>query len=208
MPNTFQGLIVVLVALLPGALFMWAVERLVGRYGIGFSDRLLRFIGVSTVLHVVAAPATYRIWHAYVRDGAQPADELLPLWLWPVLALYVAVPILLGMLVGQAFNRWNLPEIVTGANPAPTAWDHVFSGNPNAWVRLKLKSGDWIGGAYGGTSYAGGYPEPADLFVSIAAEVDPDTGEFARHPNNNPVLQDYGFLVRWDEVEFLQFAPR
>jgi hypothetical protein len=207
-PSTFQALAVVLVALLPGGLFMWAVERLAGRYGIGFSDRLLRFVGVSVVLHVLAAPATYRIWHDYLRTDALPRGETLPLWMWPVAMLYVGVPIVLGTLFGLGLRRWDLPEVVTGANPAPTAWDHVLSTAPDGWIRMKLKSGVWIGGAYAEGSYAGGYPEPADMFVSQAVEIDPETGEFARDQHAQAVLKGYGFIVRWAEVEYLEFAPR
>ena len=58
MPSTFEARSVVLLALLPGGLFMWALERLVGRYGIGLSDRVLRFVAASTILHVFAAPLT------------------------------------------------------------------------------------------------------------------------------------------------------
>ncbi len=172
MPSTFEALAVVLVALLPGGLFMWAVERLVGRYGIGFSDRLLRFVGVSTVLHVFAAPATYNIWHDYFRTDAVTRSETLPLWMWPVVAAYVIVPIALGTLLGLALNRYSLPDVVAGSNPAPTAWDHLFSNSPEGYVRMKLKSGVWIGGTYTANSYAGGYPEPADVYVSEAVEVD------------------------------------
>lgn len=208
MPSTFQALAVVLVALLPGGLFMWAVERLAGRYGIGFSDRLLRFVGVSVMLHVVAAPVTYKLWYDYFRAEARPEDTLLPLWLWPVAGAYVAVPILLGTLLGVGLRKWDLPALIAGANPAPTAWDHVLSANPDGWIRMKLKSGAWIGGAYAEESYAGGYPEPADMFVSEAVEIDPQTGEFVRDPRGQPVLKGYGFIVRWAEIEYLEFAAR
>jgi hypothetical protein len=73
---------------------------------------------------------------------------------------------------------------------------------------MRLKSGTWIGGAYAEGSYAGGYPEPSDIYVSQAAVVDPETGEFERHPSGKPKLSAYGFLVRWSEIEFLDFAKR
>ena len=208
MPGTFQALAVVLIGLLPGGLFIWATERLVGRYGIDFSDRLLRFVGVSALLHVIAAPATYHIWRTYLRPDAQPPDASLPLWLWPVAGLYVGLPIVLGTLIGLGLRKWDLPAVVAGSNPAPTAWDHVLSTNPDGWIRMKLKSGAWIGGAYAEDSYAGGYPEPADIFVSEAVEIDSATGEFAKDRRGRPLLKGCGFIVRWAEVEYLEFAPR
>src|SRR4051794_14719237 len=123
MPSTFQALAVVLIALLPGGLYLWAVERLVGRWGVGFSDRLLRFVGVSAFLHVLAAPLTYLVWHDYLRTGAVPNGKMLPLWLWPVAACYIVVPTLLGTAVGYAMKNWDLPEWLVGSTRAPTAWD-------------------------------------------------------------------------------------
>lgn len=75
-------------------------------------------------------------------------------------------------------------------------------------VRLKLKSETWIGGAYADGSHTSGYPEPADLYLSVAVEIDPETGEFVRDDDGKPVRKGYGLLIRWDEVEFLEFAAR
>src|SRR6266705_323036 len=99
MPETFQALGVLVLALLPGALYVWSFERLAGAWGIKLADRLLRFIGVSAVLHVTFLPITYRLWSEYVRSG-RVADGTVPLIAWPVLILYVAVPIAGGTLVG------------------------------------------------------------------------------------------------------------
>lgn len=51
MPDTFQAIAVFAVALLAGALYVWAFERQAGRWGIGLSDRLLRFVGGSVLFH-------------------------------------------------------------------------------------------------------------------------------------------------------------
>jgi hypothetical protein len=60
MISTFQALLVTLLALLPGALYSFAYERVAGGYGISFSDRLLRFVAASAVLHaLLAAPEVY-----------------------------------------------------------------------------------------------------------------------------------------------------
>lgn len=208
MPTSFDALAVLVIAILPGASFMWALERIVGGWGIGFSDRVLRFIGVSAILHLLAAGGTYLLWFNYFREGAWNAADKLPWWLWLVVAAYVLIPIVLGTLFGLAVRHKNLPEWLTGSNPAPTAWDQVFFDAPDAWIRMKLKSGPFIGGAFAKGSYAGGYPEPADLWLKEAAEVDPDTGEFARDAHGQAKLKGYGLLVRWDELEYLEFAPR
>jgi uncharacterized protein DUF6338 len=210
MPNTFQALAVLLLALLPGALFIWGFERISGRWVIGLSDRILRFFGISALFQALAAPATYAIWHKYLREGALSHDKTVPWWLWAVVVVYVALPFLIGSWLAvsveadKPWARWAIGY----TDPAPTAWDFVFSSESSAWVRLKLKSGRWAGGAYTGDGYSGGYPEPPDLYLNAVAEVDPDTGEFIRDAKGDAIIKPYGLLVRWEEVEFLEFAPR
>jgi hypothetical protein len=59
MPETFQSLAVLVLALLPGSLYVWAFERQAGAWGIRLADRLFRFVGFSAVLHALIAPITY-----------------------------------------------------------------------------------------------------------------------------------------------------
>jgi len=55
-------------------------------------------------------------------------------------------------------------------------------------------------------SYAAGYPEEPDLLIAEAAEVDPDSGEFVFDASGNPRLRGSALLVRWNEVEYLEFV--
>lgn len=209
MPTSFQAVAVLVVALVPGALYVWSFERRAGRWGIGLSDRIFRFIGVSAIFHTLLAPATYWFWSTQwsrLRDQDGPSW-----WLWAVAVGYVALPLLVGSWVGYATrkgSRWAL--FFTGPDPAPRAWDYLFQGNRDGWIRLKLKSGTWVAGAYatsvgGLRSYAAGYPEDQDFFLATTVSVDPDTGAFLFDEKNEVVLQEGGLLVRWDEVEYLQF---
>ena len=209
--KTFEAIAVAVVALLPGALYVWGFERQVGNWGIGLSDRLLRFLGTSAVFHAVVAPLTYWLWTTYVRSGQVSRGHLLPPWLWLIVFAYVAFPFLLGTRVGLATShgrQWV--RAFTGPDPAPRAWDHFFASHPDGWMRLRLKSGTWIGGAYapsdeGLASYAAGYPESQDLFLAETVEVDPDSGEFILD-NGQPVRRGTSLLIGWDEVEFLEFG--
>lgn len=208
MPDTFQAVAVVAVALLPGALYVWAFERQAGRWGIGLSDRLLRFVGGSALFQATAAPLMYWMW----TDQVPNAQARTPLswWVWLLVVAYVTTPTLLGTVVGRgvrAERRWT--ALFTGPDPAPRAWDHLFGQKADGWVRLRMKSGVWLGGAYadanGRRSYAAGYPEPQDLFLAAAVELDQDTGEFAVDEDGNVPLLEGGILVRWEEVEHLEF---
>lgn len=108
----------------------------------------------------------------------------LPLWLWPVILAYVAVPFTGGDRVGLATRngqRWA--RLLTGPDPAPRAWDYFFASRPDGWVRLRLKSGVWIGGAYApsdrGISFIRRWvSRDAGLFLAETVEMDPDSGEF------------------------------
>lgn len=153
MPQTIQALAVVVIALLPGALYVWAVEREVGRWGVGLSDRVLRFVGGSAIFHAVVAPVSYGLWRQYGR--ALSAGEDVSWWLWSVPLLYVGVPAIAGTLVGRG-------------------------------QRLGKKWTRWA-------------------ILSAAVAVDPDTGEFVIGPDGHIALEPGSLLIRWDEVEFLEF---
>lgn len=206
MPTSLQAVVAVLLALLPGALAVWWFERFAGAWGIGLPDRLVRFVGVSAVFHAIAAPLTYWTWRNYIESGKWEAGERLPWALWLALLLYVVVPMAAGSAAGlasRAENRWA--KVITGPAPAPRAWDSFFFGRPDGWMRLKLKSGSWIGGAYSRGSYAAGYPEPSDLYLAAAADVDATSGAFVFDENDQVVLRESGILIRWEEVEYLEF---
>lgn len=108
-----------------------------------------------------------------------------------------------GVRTGRTWTTW-----LTGPTPAPRGWDHLFGPRPDGWVRLHMKSGAWLGGAFaeveGRRSYAAGYPEPQDLYLAATVALDPDTGEFVRDPDGEISLLPGGILLRWDEIEHLE----
>jgi hypothetical protein len=123
------------------ALYVWAFEREAGGWGLGVTDRLLRFVGVSAVFHALAAPLTYIAYQHYVLTGRLAGGKALPLWLWLVPAVYVAAPAVAGSVTGSASadgKRWT--RYIAGRSPAPRAGDHLFSAHDlTGWVRLKMK---------------------------------------------------------------------
>jgi hypothetical protein len=126
-PDTFQAIAVLALAVLPGALYIWAFERVVGRWGIGLTDRLLRFVGISAGVHVLLAPITYRWYRLYVQSGDLAAGRTLPRMVWFSMIAYVFVPIVIGYLIGHATKRnvgWV--NFIVGEQPAPRAWDELF----------------------------------------------------------------------------------
>jgi len=209
MPETFESLAVIALALLPGALYVWSFERLVGRWGISLADRALRFVGGSAIFHAAFLPVSFSLWATYVRSGEIDRFNRLPRVIWVPVLFYVAIPIAIGSLAGVGTRRgWRWTKLLTGPDPAPRAWDYLFSNHPDGWILLRLKTGTWLGGAYarqdGRRSYASGYPEAGELFIAEAASVDPETGEF-EYANGEVVLLGSSILIRWEEVEYLEF---
>jgi len=207
-PSSVSAVIAIAVALLPGALYVWSFERQAGRWGIGLSDRVLRFVGGSAIFHALFAPVTYWVWRTVWPDLHE--REAMSLWTWLLPIAYVAVPMAAGYVVGNGVRRdatWT--KIVVGLDPAPRAWDYLFQHHIDGWIRLRMKSGVWLGGAFANAnnhkSYAAGYPEPQDLFLAAAVAVDPDTGEFQLTSNGEVELLPGGLLIRWEEVEYLEF---
>lgn len=210
MIGTLQAALATVVALLPGAAFLWSFENRVGRWGIDLPDRLIRFVAGSAVVHLALAPMTYALWRTQLASGSLDAGDTLPLHVWAGLWAYLLVPVVFGLLVGTGIRReWRWITFVTGAAPAPRAWDHLFWQRPVGWVRVKLKSGAWLGGAFtqeaDGRSYASGYPHGGDLYLVRTVRVDPDTGAFLYDEDGRLQLMEAGILVRWEEMEFLEF---
>jgi hypothetical protein len=210
--DTFQALAATMLALLPGGLYTWAYERQAGAWGVGLSDRLVRFLGASAIFHALTASVTYELYRYFVHSGRLARGEELPTWAWLLPVLYVGLPIAAGSVVGAATRGrepWAL--LLTGPSPAPRAWDHLFStGDLEGWVRLRLKNDTWIVGAYATEdqgklrSYASGYPEIQDLFLVETVECDAD-GTMLVDEEQNPRLRGVAVLVRWDEVSYLEF---
>jgi hypothetical protein len=217
-PDTFQAVAVLILLVLPGALYTWAFERVVGPWGVGLVDRILRFIGISAGVQVLLAPITYRWYRVYVHSGDLAAGRSLPLEVWFGIILYVFLPITAGYLIGQA-TKHNVSWIpwIVGKQPAPRAWDELFLQGGNGYVRLRLKSIEsgedrWVAGWFGSARIAGQmrrsrvarYTEAQDLYLVQSFQCDGATGELLLL-NGNVITLDEGLLIRWDEVEYLSF---
>jgi hypothetical protein len=161
MPDTLDAVGIFLLLVLPGATYVWAFEREVGRWGITLVDRTLRFGVFSTVfLAVFAFPIQYVLISA-LGDPPQGGEavslpdrllsgERLDWWLYLVPVLYVGIPLAAGLAVGQgvrAGKKWAFR--IAGRGPAPRAWDYLFGRGPSGVIRARLKDGSWIGGYFG-----------------------------------------------------------
>lgn len=208
MASGLQALTLLVIALLPGAFFVWGFERNAGRYGIGLKDRVLRLIGVSSAF--IAAFAWVLYWLYASHWPAFRSGERLPVWLVVVPVAYLAIPGILGWFVGSRLrngSRWA--RALAGSSRAPRAWDHLFQDRDAGWVRCRMKSQTWIGGVYAEIGskkpYASGYPENQEIFLTRSIFVDQADGSFIYGADGRPLLGAGGILIRWEEIEFMEF---
>lgn len=198
-------------ALLPGASYTFAYERVAGAYGVTLSDRVVRFLAASAVLGSLAAGPAYLLYRHWISSGRLARGDV-GAWLIELTALgYVAVPFVAGSLVGTgAKYGWKWLGFFIGGSHEPRAWDFVWRPGMRAVVRIKLKSESWLAGVFaanqgGRRSYAAGYPEPADLYLSTQLQVDAMTGEYVLDGDQpQPTEGNTGVLLRWDEIEYLE----
>jgi Family of unknown function (DUF6338) len=256
MPETFQALVVTILAVLPGAVFVWAFEGRVGRWHTGkqasFSDRVLRFVGSSAAFFAVYAYPAWLLWTHYFhyRVGKGPNARYqsvfttnfhLPGWFFLLPLAYFLFPFVLGFTLGAIARRRlenrslhhavgetpgggavrmidNITNFVVGDQKPPRAWDYVFlrPAPPRVVVRIKLKGtdpngiGGWVGGLFGGDSWASGYGEnPQDLYLEKTFEMDQATGEFLPGEKEDQYKEKgSGLLVRWEEMEYIETFGR
>jgi hypothetical protein len=209
--DTFQAVAVVILALLPGALYMWAREQRTGRWGVGQADRVLRFVGASSLLHVMLAPLTYYGYGELIQSGRLARGEPLSWWYWLLAIAYVFMPIGAGRLVGTGVRKnWDWVRWIGDIHPAPRAWDFLFARDGLAgWIILRTKDDQWLGGFWaesdegGLQSYASGYPDTQELYLVEQFSV--DDGKIVVDDEGDPATLGRSLLVRWDEIAYLEF---
>lgn len=213
MVSTLEGLLVLTIILLPGALYTWSFEQQAGAWGINNSDRVMRFVGSSAIFHAVAVPLTWQLVSRYAH-GITPGTDM-PWYAWPLALAYVVLPYAAGRITGRGVRqrkRWA--HLLTGPAPAPRAWDQVFSGGQSAWIRIRLKdtsggTGGWIVGTFtpatsGPDSYAAGFPHNQDLYLTDTVEVEPDRGRPLLDLDRKVKSRGYGVLIRWEEIAYVE----
>ena len=216
LPTSLVALGILLVAVFPGAVYTWAFEREAGSYGVTLADRTLRFLAASTVIHLLFAWPEYLVFRVAIegRDRILAGQFAL---LWLVLLLLSVIPAVVGTILGGLYatrttrtswpklRRWltgererRLLHVLLGRDPAPRAWDDLFSERPYCYLRVRTSGDRWLAGKFASASYAAGYPNDPDLLLEEAVEVDQETGVLGK-PLGYPLYIAAG-QIAWIEV--------
>lgn len=223
--------LLLVVFLLPGVTATWGYERTFQAYSRQSKDWGFRLAGIAGVAVAVMAPVLY--WIARHQWAALKSLEELPWWMALVPILYLAIPALLGAVVGRArhyfaqnkrewWMAWpeHLFHFIFGAarshRGAPTAWDYLFEQEESGMVRCKLReSGRWVGGLFGSdqhgsTAYASPYVTDRDLYLRSSVQFDQETGLPLAPKDHFTWLAEppssAGLLVKWEDIETLEFT--
>lgn len=217
MPSTFQALGVALLALLPGALYELAREQRSGRWGLRGTDQLFRMLAFSVAFQVVIAPLTYWLYCHYIITDHISRGHPVSWWMWGLFIAYLLVPFALGRFTATGHHYRSDPDpscwkklvvrvvnLYTDAAPAPRGWDYLFTDRSRTgWIILHLKDGSRLAGTWN-YSYAAGYPDDQDLYLSEQVELTED-GLFVFAEDGLPKSLEKALLIRWDEVSYLDF---
>jgi hypothetical protein len=167
-PDSFEALLVIFFAVLPGATFVYAMERQVGAWGAKAADRLLRFVILSAVLYLVLIPYGYLLYRVYILSGklTQTDDfnsgdwlELFGHWLF-LLAYFGLLPWLIGTWLGhklkdeeekgtEGWVSWMLGQHMR----PPRAFEHLFArddlyGIVRMLIGVTDNSFTWVAGSF------------------------------------------------------------
>lgn len=203
-PSTAEQVAIVLVMLLPGVCYQAVRERLRGLLPAEKEpgNRLVRAVAVSAVLDSVYAVVAGPWLVGFVGGGRggvlralaeRPRQAGLA-----ALLLVVAVPAAVAL--GEAWLAAR--RLRARYDPIPTAWDALFVDRGPCFVRIRLRSGAWLGGWYGGRSNASSYPHPADLYLESQWAMTED-GRFGARLEGTG-----GVYVSGTDVEVLEILER
>jgi hypothetical protein len=186
LPDSFEALAVIFFSVLPGAIFVYAVERKVGPWGVKASDRILRFIVLSAALFLVLLPYGYVLYRSYIlnHDLADRGHFSTLHWLilighWlALLALFGLLPWLLGSWLGKRIEDGDerVGELFGHQMRPPRAFDYLFRDDAMYGVVRMLvllpTGATWVAG-----SFSDEEPTEEELAEMAAEDTANDTAE-------------------------------
>ncbi|MFF4237804.1 DUF6338 family protein [Actinomadura geliboluensis] len=203
-PTTITQLTIVLLLILPGVTYQFVRERSRGLHPAhkDLGERILRALTASAVLDtvyvIIGGGWVVHLFYDRRKGWLSGAASDYRLTALTALTLLTVIP----AVAAWGVSLWGGRRRTATYDVTPTAWDDAFKDRAHCFIRVRLKSGQWVGGWYGEHSYASSYPQTADLYLQTAWEIS-STGRFRK-----PLEQSGGIYVRMDEIECLDFIER
>ncbi|QTE28561.1 DUF6338 family protein [Pengzhenrongella sicca] len=206
--------IVILTLVVPGFVYQ------VSRQAVAGPDPEQREFG-TRVLHAIVSTAAFAGVYAllfgaraaeYVRDPNRALDDVGFLGV-TFIGFALVVPWIVARVgywvASSGWYRIGSNALLTRLHlrrpydPTPSAWDFAFGKGEAGWVRVQLEDGHWLGGYFGGGSFASSFPNPQEIFVEEGWVIN-DDGTFTdvMHAPN-------GMIIKCDKalsVDFLGLA--
>jgi hypothetical protein len=208
-PGSAGQLLIAPLFVVPGSVYQAVRQRLRGPApdDLNFSTKLFRAIGVSTALMAVYLALAGRSLLGLVaaRHGGPPSWDGVERHVrtlgWLVLLLLLAIPALLGILDYLRVTRTiDLRKVAYDATPR--AWDFAFKDLKPCFIRVLTTDGIWLGGWFGEASFVSGFPEPREMFIEVAYEIDSE-GRIG-----GPQERSAGLYLRCDDVRAVEIVRR
>jgi hypothetical protein len=176
---------------LPGLISMQVYRLVMPARPLDWDNAVLEGLFYSLLNLILSLPILWPI-----HRGNFPADHP---WLYICAAgvVILVLPILWPILLVRALKSRVLSRYLQ--LPFPTAWDFFFEKRRDVFALIHLKTGEMVGGYFGGHSYATSYPDEGDLYLEIVYRVNVD-GTFG-----SPIEASQGLLVRKDEYTYIEF---
>lgn len=211
LPKDILQLLAIIVAVVPGFVYQISRRRVrgPGPDEQSISIRVLRSIATSLVfVCLYIAVLDYPPANIPVGTDRLPLSWKVPAvgvlllalvipWLAARIIYYLETSALVIKMTSAVFTKFKLRS---QWDPTPSAWDFAFTNRRAGWVRVQTSDGTWMGGWFGGESFASSYPEPREIYLEQGYAMNGSgvfTGEISA-PN--------GLYIRCDEVRLLDFA--
>lgn len=209
MPTTLAAVVVLALAIVPGALGTYAWRALNGEpWHQKDWEAAIRFVAFSVVglgIYVLAALWLGMPPAAHVIPASYEPGTLRPDGLGGIFLPYLGHIISSALVGGMAAGAHRMVCRLTGTSPHPGAWDHFLKKSlPLRWAVVTLKSGDVFAG-YVRTAEESAPASQRDVILSFPAKYDEGTRSYLVTPYRDlflpaDLIQNIGTIRQPDEM--------
>jgi hypothetical protein len=184
-PSNVSGILILIAAVIPGTMFTWGFERQTGPYGASLADRILRFIAVSVIFHLLLGWPEYVLYRLAFNGHVFGVGQFAAVW--TAVLLLTLLPAGVGGILGELYATRNTGQSLAtirrllggprvsklmrwtmAHERAPRAWDNLFNERPTLYLRIRTTDGSWLAGLFAYDSYVAAYPNEGDLYLEEA----------------------------------------